>query len=706
MNHAPASGGVQRSARNRRRVCQSMAILFGLGVLCHYLGGYVMQMRSFARYLFVLAVAGTVCLGSGAPARAADATSKRAPDIGSFIEPIKEGRDAVSIQGYSGTFSSRPQSGYVFAEDTDDYAVFLNRGQTIAPTLSWGASWIDLDLRLYDPDDYCVASSTDWGTTSESFSYQAPVAGWYRVSINSCDYASNYSLSWPTTQWNQDDEIPGIGLLTGATVNGASSANDAIDVYRVTIPAGKFFTATLDCGNGHDYDMFMLRSSAPAWSAFGESEQHLLGSAAGVADPEVLTGRASTGGTYYIAIRDYSPSQLGDVYSIRVTLSDVVNSQTSLNAPTSIAYNGTAQLSGRVTMSGSDTGVYPCTVKLYRNGAVVQTLATNQYGNYVFYDRPTRRYSYQVGSAPQAGSGVQPSMSQARIVAPRAFLTPPVIPSAVRSGSTYTATGFLKPRHTAGAYPVKLYGYRLEASGWVLRRIAAARASNYSAYSKYTGRIRLPYAGRWKVVAYSPADALHADSFSAPRFTTVNKTTMSISGGGTHNYGTPFTLKGTLRNASGNGIRGAAVYLEESWDGSSWSTARRVITNSSGVASALLCPNSTRYYRWRFRGTSSNAPGGSYRSKVTLRAVVVSGRTGSTGAASRTVRLPASATIAHVESFNGTSYDMYLYDGMNNLVERLSTSGNATWYICAPRAGAYNLRVNAYPGAYFRLTLQ
>ncbi len=77
--------------------------------------------------------------------------------------------------------------------------------------------------------------------------------------------------------------------------------------------------------------------------------------------------------------------------------------------------------------------------------------------------------------------------------------------------------GFLKPRHYG--YPVRVQAYRYERQRngkylWKLRYTFSAKASNYSSYTKYTAKVKLAYAGKWKFRAYH-ADAGHAPTYSA-----------------------------------------------------------------------------------------------------------------------------------------------------------------------------------------------
>jgi len=132
---------------------------------------------------------------------------------------------------------------------------------------------------------------------------------------------------------------------------------------------------------------------------------------------------------------------------------------------------------------------------------------------------PTRRRYYRAYFAGNGSYGM--CLSSIRKVLPEVYLTTPSAPSAVRTGSYFSVSGYLKPRHEAGTYPVRLYCYRLEGGEWVLRRIANAKASDYSTYSRYTATISLPFSGDWRMRAYHRADDLNAETYSGWRYLTV-----------------------------------------------------------------------------------------------------------------------------------------------------------------------------------------
>ncbi|MDO8916284.1 MAG: hypothetical protein Q7W16_09410 [Coriobacteriia bacterium] len=115
---------------------------------------------------------------------------------------------------------------------------------------------------------------------------------------------------------------------------------------------------------------------------------------------------------------------------------------------------------------------------------------------------------------------------------PKVSLTKVVAPSSVGRNRRFTAYGFLKPRHRAGSYPVKLqlYRYVRQRNGlyaWTLYRSVSARAYDYrptrraSWYTKYRATISLPYNGKWKIRAYHAADATYGPSYSSWRYITA-----------------------------------------------------------------------------------------------------------------------------------------------------------------------------------------
>jgi hypothetical protein len=79
---------------------------------------------------------------------------------------------------------------------------------------------------------------------------------------------------------------------------------------------------------------------------------------------------------------------------------------------------------------------------------------------------------------------------------------------------TFTATGYLAPRHRAGARSVLVSAYRLEGGVWILR--GRTWALNYTSGSRtrYVARLRLTRKGRYVLRASVPGDTAHAAASS------------------------------------------------------------------------------------------------------------------------------------------------------------------------------------------------
>lgn len=117
------------------------------------------------------------------------------------------------------------------------------------------------------------------------------------------------------------------------------------------------------------------------------------------------------------------------------------------------------------------------------------------------------RFIGESAYAPVAGPVVK--------IYPKAYLTNPVAPTYTYRNRGFTTYGYLKPRHTAGSYPVRIYKYRYVSGVWKSYGYVTAKASNYSSYTKYIKALSLPYAGRWRLRTYAPADSGHVATWSS-----------------------------------------------------------------------------------------------------------------------------------------------------------------------------------------------
>jgi len=182
------------------------------------------------------------------------------------------------------------------------------------------------------------------------------------------------------------------------------------------------------------------------------------------------------------------------------------------------AYGTVVKLSGKtVDSTGTPVAGMPV-VALTGSGATAGSGITAADGSYAINVRPSVRTYYTVVSL---GNSFIASAQSARVlIDPKVYLTTPVSPSAVYLNRAFYSIGYLRPRHTAGTYPVLIKAYRKISGRWVLKKTVKAKASNYSSYTKYTARYYLPTRGYWKLVAYHDSTA-HYPTTSGARYITV-----------------------------------------------------------------------------------------------------------------------------------------------------------------------------------------
>jgi beta propeller repeat protein len=90
----------------------------------------------------------------------------------------------------------------------------------------------------------------------------------------------------------------------------------------------------------------------------------------------------------------------------------------------------------------------------------------------------------------------------------------PVAPKRMSPVRRYTVTSTLKPRHTAGTYPVRVYKYRYVSGKWKSYGYVKAKAANYSTYTRCSCKVRLSLKGSWRLRALAPPDAFHKATWS------------------------------------------------------------------------------------------------------------------------------------------------------------------------------------------------
>ena len=180
------------------------------------------------------------------------------------------------------------------------------------------------------------------------------------------------------------------------------------------------------------------------------------------------------------------------------------------------SYGATYRFTGKLAAGGTGLSGKTVILQAYSSGAYRDTSAkavTAADGTFSIPVVPRDRTYYRVrfaGDTTNVGS-----VSTYRVVTPRAWVGNPVAPSVVYSTRYYTVAGYMKPRHSAGSYPVRIYRWRYEGGAWKSYGYVWAKAYDYSTYTKYARAVRLPYKGWWRLRAYAPADSLHAAAWSS-----------------------------------------------------------------------------------------------------------------------------------------------------------------------------------------------
>jgi hypothetical protein len=205
----------------------------------------------------------------------------------------------------------------------------------------------------------------------------------------------------------------------------------------------------------------------------------------------------------------------------------------TFTAPTTCPYRS-AKLSGYLTYADAAGAMKPLrgghvSVQQYISGVwkEITRPTTDETGRWSYTATPTKKASYRVVYAGTATYLKQTAGPKS--VLPKVYLSAPAFrktttgssSTSLKYGSTYVVNGYLKPKHASGSTQVKVKAYRYERGKWVYKKTYTATASNYSTYSRYNAKIKLPSKGTWRVRAYHAADAANASTYSSYRKVSV-----------------------------------------------------------------------------------------------------------------------------------------------------------------------------------------
>lgn len=190
----------------------------------------------------------------------------------------------------------------------------------------------------------------------------------------------------------------------------------------------------------------------------------------------------------------------------------------STGSASGMGYGASVVVSGTLSAAGGPVVGVPVILESSASSATgfasARTATTSASGAFTFTVNPKSKTFYRVafsGDATHTSGGPTSAIS----LTPGASVGTVHAPSTMYRSRYYTVYGYLKPRHSNGTYPVRIYKYRYVGGHWKSYGYVKAKASNYSTYTKYSVKMRLPYAGKWYVRAYAPADSGHVATWSS-----------------------------------------------------------------------------------------------------------------------------------------------------------------------------------------------
>lgn len=213
-----------------------------------------------------------------------------------------------------------------------------------------------------------------------------------------------------------------------------------------------------------------------------------------------------------------TPGQYG------IVLGELATPRLSASAPSVVGYGGEATVKGALaSFTGIPIAGSGVALEVSADGvlwAPAGDVITSPSGAFSLTSPALYRASYLRSVFRGHYPYYVPAHSAPWLVKPKASVGAPVAPGTMLRTSTYTIRGSLKPRHASGSAVGKLYCYRYESGTYRLKKTCAVTARDYSTYSRYETRVRLPASGAWKM-RMRHGDADHAVTYSSWRLVTV-----------------------------------------------------------------------------------------------------------------------------------------------------------------------------------------
>ncbi len=413
-----------------------------------------------------------------------------------------------------------PRTGFVSSEDPgedewDVYAITVEKGKQLNATLNWTAGK-QCFMYLYPPGTasvlggVSVAQIPSVATGSGSLSYDALDGGTYYLAIQAFDSGIDYSLSWS------------FAIAGTKPTNMALITSSATPDYNRAVTLGIFLRSNGAAVPGKV--VVIERWTGSRWAVVGYPTTAANGNATFSVKPALYSK------TIYRARFPQSLPYLTCTSNMK-TVTPRAHVSAPIAPPT--LYRGVDKTVAGYLRPRHASGTKP--VRIYRQKLFGTTwkwqgyvLATaSDYSAYSKYSVKTQFPSagrWRLRAYAPADSLHTASLASAwyYVTVLDVYVGTPVAPTTMYKDKAKTVYGSLKPRHTAGTYPIRIYRQRKVDGVWKsYGDPLKAKVSDYKTYSRYTKSIKFPYKGSWRIRAYHPAHGEHGAKWSGWDYVTV-----------------------------------------------------------------------------------------------------------------------------------------------------------------------------------------
>jgi len=375
---------------------------------------------------------------------------------------------------------------FVHHRGVDTTRVSVSDGELQADAWSGGAS-ISADGRFvsFDSD----ASNLVTGDTNEApdvFLRDRQSGATTRASVNSA--GAQHATVAANSSLTDDGRFVTFATLSPMT---AGDTNDAFDIYiRDTVGHSTTLASsgvTGSAGNGECYSGVIAGNASCI--VFGSDATNIVS--------DDTNGRA-----------DVFARQLK---TLPTALTATVTAKT-------VEYGTTPRINGTLRRSSSSgQAINMAHVRLQRKSGSAWVEVTSLWSSFAgavsFWDTPRHKTVYRLTYLGD-GEIFAPAASAWVSITPKVSLTAPVAPRAMKRARYYTLYGSLKPHHTEGTKPVRVYKWRKVNGKWKSYGYVKATAYDYKHYTRYKVKMRLTTRGTWRLRAYAPGDSTHAATWS------------------------------------------------------------------------------------------------------------------------------------------------------------------------------------------------